>query len=100
MDRGAWWATVYGVAQSWTQLSNLACTCSFLSEKKMPLLNRYDTVLTDCIVCVMTLVFLLKIFFLLPCSSMYELLSGCSLALIVGFLTLTSSLHCALYLTF
>ena len=22
MDRGAWWATVYGVAKSWTQLSN------------------------------------------------------------------------------
>ena len=23
MDRGAWWATVLGVAKSWTQLSNL-----------------------------------------------------------------------------
>ena len=22
MDRGAWWATVHGVAESWTQLSN------------------------------------------------------------------------------
>ena len=22
MDRGAWWATVYGVAKSWTRLSN------------------------------------------------------------------------------
>ena len=22
MDRGAWWATVHGVAKSWTQLSN------------------------------------------------------------------------------
>ena len=22
MDRGAWWATVYGVAKSWTQLNN------------------------------------------------------------------------------
>ena len=22
MDRGAWWATVYGVAKSWTQLTN------------------------------------------------------------------------------
>ena len=22
MDRRAWWATVYGVAKSWTQLSN------------------------------------------------------------------------------
>ena len=25
-DRGAWWATVHGVAQSQTQLSNWACT--------------------------------------------------------------------------
>ena len=24
-DRGAWQATVYGVAKSWTQLSDLAC---------------------------------------------------------------------------
>ena len=24
MDRGAWWATVYGVAKSWTQLSDWA----------------------------------------------------------------------------
>ena len=22
MDRGAWWATVYGVAKSWTRLSD------------------------------------------------------------------------------
>ena len=22
MDRGAWWATVHGVAKGWTQLSN------------------------------------------------------------------------------
>ena len=22
MDRGAWWATIHGVAKSWTQLSN------------------------------------------------------------------------------
>ena len=22
IDRGAWWATVHGVAKSWTQLSN------------------------------------------------------------------------------
>ena len=22
MDRGSWWATVHGVAKSWTQLSN------------------------------------------------------------------------------
>ena len=26
MGRGAWWATVHGVAQSWTWLSDLACT--------------------------------------------------------------------------
>ena len=24
MDRGAWWAAVYGVAQSWTQLKRLS----------------------------------------------------------------------------
>ena len=26
MDRGAWWATVYGVTKSWTQLSNFHFT--------------------------------------------------------------------------
>ena len=26
MDRGAWWATVYGVAKSWTQLREQATT--------------------------------------------------------------------------
>ena len=26
MDRGAWWATVRGVAKSWTQLSDFECT--------------------------------------------------------------------------
>ena len=26
MDGGAWWATVHGVAKSWTQLSNLTFT--------------------------------------------------------------------------
>ena len=26
VDRGAWWATVHGVAKSWTQGSDLACT--------------------------------------------------------------------------
>ena len=25
MDRGAWWATVYGVAKSWSGLSEQAC---------------------------------------------------------------------------
>ena len=27
-DRGAWWATVYGVAQSWTQLKRLSSSSS------------------------------------------------------------------------
>ena len=26
IDRGAWWATVHGVAKSWTQLSNFTHT--------------------------------------------------------------------------
>ena len=26
MDKGAWWATVHGVAESWTRLSDLAHT--------------------------------------------------------------------------
>ena len=30
MDRGAWWATVHGVAQSWTRLSNLAAAAGFI----------------------------------------------------------------------
>ena len=28
MDRGAWWAAVYGVAQSWTQLKQLSSSSS------------------------------------------------------------------------
>ena len=37
MDRGAWWAIVHGVTQSWTQLSDL--TCSRHSDKEHPLLQ-------------------------------------------------------------
>ena len=29
MDRGAWWATVHGVAKSWTQLSDFIFTFTF-----------------------------------------------------------------------
>ena len=29
MDRGAWWATVHGIAKNWTRLS----TCSFERKK-------------------------------------------------------------------
>ena len=46
MDRGARWATVHGVTQSWTQLSNLAC--SRHSDKEHALL-QYDPILTNSI---------------------------------------------------
>ena len=36
MDRGAWWAAVYGVARSWTRLSDFTFTFHFHAlEKKM-----------------------------------------------------------------
>ena len=36
MDGGAWWAAVYGVAQSWTQLSTFTFTFHFHAlEKEM-----------------------------------------------------------------
>ena len=36
MDRGAWWATVHGVAKSWTQLSDFTFTFHFHAlEKEM-----------------------------------------------------------------
>ena len=31
-DRGAWWAAVYGVAQSWTRLSDLAAAVAALRK--------------------------------------------------------------------
>ena len=31
MDRGAWWATIHGVAKSWTQMSNFhPLTCCYV----------------------------------------------------------------------
>ena len=33
-DRGAWWAAVYGVAQSWTQLKRLSSSSSSSSSKQ------------------------------------------------------------------
>ena len=30
MDRGAWQATIHEVAKSWTQLSDLACSHTYL----------------------------------------------------------------------
>ena len=36
MDGGAWWATVHGVAKSWTRLSNFTFTFHFPAlEKEM-----------------------------------------------------------------
>ena len=36
MDRGAWWATVHGVAKSWTRLSDFTFTFHFPAlEKEM-----------------------------------------------------------------
>ena len=40
MDRGVWWVTVCGVAQSRTRLSNLACT--HVPVTLFPLLRRPD----------------------------------------------------------
>ena len=34
MDRGAWWATVHGVAKSWTQVSNFTFFLSPLGETR------------------------------------------------------------------
>ena len=51
MDRGAWWATVHGVAKSWTQLKDLTHTAtnrnSFTSfQTRIPiLLHLCNTVL-------------------------------------------------------
>ena len=33
-DRGAWWAAIYGVAQSWTQLKRLSSSSSREEEAK------------------------------------------------------------------
>jgi len=39
MDRGAWQATVYRVANSWTQLKGLS-VCSIHSSKHLQVLNN------------------------------------------------------------
>ena len=41
MDRGAWQATVYGVAKSWTRLSNSHTPCGSLSQQ--PKLTKTHT---------------------------------------------------------
>ena len=40
MDRGAWWATVHGVAKSWARLSDFTFTFHFHAlEKEMATLS-------------------------------------------------------------
>ena len=43
MDRGAWWVTVYGVTESWTQLKRLSMAwyMKFSVKKCMEALNRH-----------------------------------------------------------
>ena len=38
-DRRAWWAAVYGVAQSWTRLKQLSSSSSIHSKERLSLLN-------------------------------------------------------------
>ena len=40
MDRGAWWATVHGVAESWTRLSDFTFTFMHWRGKCTPLIGR------------------------------------------------------------
>ena len=47
MDGGAWWAAIYGVAQSWTRLSDLAEAaalnlCKALGFKPITNINSFD----------------------------------------------------------
>ena len=50
MDRGAWWATVHGVTQSWTQLKRLSMHMFFFCQKNyMPLSISYCTYKMYCL---------------------------------------------------
>ena len=40
MDRGAWWAAVYGVAQTWTRLKRLSSSPSALPVKNLPVMQE------------------------------------------------------------
>ena len=40
-DRGAWWAAVYGVAQSWTRLKRLSSSSSSRKDKAIAMENRW-----------------------------------------------------------
>ena len=41
-DGGAWWAAVYGVAQSWMQLKRLSCCCCY-KQPRPPLQSEGST---------------------------------------------------------
>ena len=40
MDRGVWWATIHGVAKSWTQLSDFTSLYNISSYYYLILLNK------------------------------------------------------------
>ena len=42
MDKGAWRATVHGVAKSWTQLSMLQMVIAAMKLKETPWKESYD----------------------------------------------------------
>ena len=46
MDRGAWWATVHGVAKSWTQLSDFIFTFTFTCLLRNLYAGQEATVIT------------------------------------------------------
>ena len=76
MDRGAWWARVLGVTQSWTQLKRLSMHMFFFCQKNyMPLLYQYHTALTKCL-CNDTCLLIGNIFpvtlFVLICMDFYQ----------------------------
>ena len=41
MDGGAWWAAIYGAAQSWTQLKQLSSSSSSLEGMMLKLKLQY-----------------------------------------------------------
>ena len=42
-DGGAWWAAIYGVAQSWTQLKRLSSSSYLLTHALLTMLHIYQT---------------------------------------------------------
>ena len=42
MDRGAWWATIHGVAKSWTRLSDFHTLIIIIMHYMIILLSNYN----------------------------------------------------------